>query len=84
MASIEGDPRTWKEALSADNANEWRKGYEEEMNSLRAHKVWTLVPKSEVPTGRRIVASKPHFVQKRDEKGEVIHRKVRVVAKGFK
>ena len=53
------------------------------MASLRKHDVWTLLPCTSVPAGRKIVGSRPYFLRQRNEKGEVIRNKVRVVTKGY-
>src|SRR6266481_199021 len=53
------------------------------MKSLQEHKVWTLVPRSEVPAGQKVIPSKPVFHYKRDSDGKVVRHKVQVVAKGF-
>jgi len=55
ILSCDTDPKLWKEAMASYNAAEWEEGLKEEMDSLWAHEVFTLVPKSSVPKGRRIV-----------------------------
>ena len=77
------DLHTYKEAMAAHDAEEWRKGIAEESASLKAHEVWRLIPRTSVPKGRWIIRSKLHFHRKRDEAGNVVHCKVRCVAKGF-
>jgi hypothetical protein len=77
------DPRTYKQVMATKYAPQWDAGYDEEMSSLKKHKVWTLIPRSDVPTSRKIVGSRPHFHTKRDEKGEITRHKVRVVTKGY-
>ena len=69
--------------MDAADMAQWIEGLEEEMASLRAHNVFTLVPRHSVPPGRRIIKSRPHCHQKHNEHGVVVHRKVRVVAKGY-
>ncbi|HEV7738455.1 MAG TPA: reverse transcriptase domain-containing protein, partial [Chlamydiales bacterium] len=81
--STEEGARTWKEAAESDKAEQWKAAYQEEMDSLKKHNVWTLVPRSQVPKGRKIIKSRPCFVRKKDENGKVVRHKVRVVAKGF-
>jgi hypothetical protein len=49
--------------------------YQEEMDSLRKHNVWTLIPRSQVPKGRKTMKSKPCFVRKKDENNKVIRHK---------
>ena len=77
------DPRSFKEAMSAHDAESWKKGIADESASLKAHKVWQLIPRESVPVGRHIIKSKLHFHRKRGEKGNVVRCKVRCVAKGF-
>jgi hypothetical protein len=77
------DPRTYKQAMATQYAPEWDSGYDDEMASLKSHNVWTLIPRSNVPAGWKIVGSRPHFHTKRDEKGEITQHKVCVVAKGY-
>ena len=77
------DPRTYKQASKAYDAEHWDEGYDNEMDSLRQHGVWTLVPRSTVPKSRKIIGSRPVFFRKRNEANEVTRRKVRVVAKGY-
>ena len=77
------DPRTYKQAMEAYDADYWNDGYDQEIDSMHRHGVWTLVPRSSVPKDRRIVGSRPVFFRKRDENNNVSRRKVRVVAKGY-
>ena len=53
------------------------------MKSLCKHKVWDLIPHDQVPTGRKVIPSKPVFHYKWDSDGKIICHKVCVVAKGF-
>lgn len=45
------DPRTYRQAMKAYDAEKWDEGYDHEMASLQQHGVWTLVPRSAVPKG---------------------------------
>ena len=38
-------PKSWKEAMAAYDTAEWMEGLREEMASLWAHDVFTLIPK---------------------------------------
>src|SRR5882724_8936098 len=53
------------------------------MRSLHEHKVWDLVPHDQVPAGHKVIPSKPVFHYKCNSVGNIIQRKVHVVAKGF-
>ena len=46
------EPRTYKEAMSRDNAGLWHKASQEEYNALLEHGVWELC---ELPSGRKAV-----------------------------
>ena len=81
--SNEEDPVSYKDAFSRPDAPQWQAAYEDEMNSLRKHKVWDLIPCNQVPDGRKIIPSKLVFHYKRDSAGNVTCHKVRVVAKGY-
>ncbi|KAJ3554241.1 hypothetical protein NP233_g12465 [Leucocoprinus birnbaumii] len=60
------DPRTIQEALTRPDADLWKASIMDELTSLRERQVFTLVPRSEVPTGRVILDSKFVFVTKAD------------------
>jgi len=83
MLSSNMDSKSWKEAMATYNATEWIEGLKEEMVSLWAHNMFTLIQKSSIPVRHCIVKLRPHCHRKCNEKGEVIQRKVRVIAKGF-
>jgi len=83
LLAMDDNPRTYKEVMKSRYAVHWDAGYNEEMASLKAHKAWTLVPRSSVASSRKIVGSRPHFHTKHDEKGEIYRHKVCVVAKGY-
>ena len=42
---------------------------DEEMSSQREHKTWTVVPRSSVPRGKRVLPVRWVFKAKRDAKG---------------
>jgi hypothetical protein len=80
---LDDEPRNWKEAQASPEAKEWTKGYLDELKSLKDMGVYKLVPRSSVPAGAKIRKGRPIFVRKRDENGNVIRHKVRLVFKGF-
>ena len=51
---LDDEPRTWKEAQESPEAEEWRKGYLDELKSLKEMGVYKLVPRSSVPVGAKI------------------------------
>ena len=80
---LDDEPRTWKEAQASSEAKEWKKGYLDELKSLKDMGVYKLVPQSSVPAGAKIRKGCPVFTRKRDENGNVVRHKVRLVFKGF-
>jgi hypothetical protein len=80
---VDDEPRTWKEAQASPEVEEWTKGYLDELKSLKDMGVYKLVPRSSVPTGTKIRKGRPIFSRKRDENGNVVRHKVRLVFKGF-
>ena len=74
------DPKTVDEALTGPEAEEWRKAMEIEMETLKKMETWKL---DDLPEGRETVGCKWVFVRKRDEHGNIIRYKGRLVAQGF-
>ena len=71
-------PNTFKEAMRLPEATMWKAASDKEMKSLQNLKVYTLVPRSEVPPGQKGIGSKWVYKVKPDN----MH-KVRLVAKGW-
>src|SRR5438105_5041208 len=55
----------------------------EELRSLTDLQVFTLIPRSDVPRGRRPLKGKLVCKRKRDDTGNVVRYKVRYVTKGY-
>ena len=77
IALSERDPLTLKQALSSNDGEGWM---EEELDSLLAHQTYDLV---DCPPDRKAVGTKWVYRRKRNETGEVVRLKARVVAQGF-
>src|SRR6266481_8408410 len=77
------DPLSHREAMGHSDADDWQKGIETELKSIAKHKVWTELPRSDIPQGKKAVKSKFVFHLKCDEQGKVVRHKVHLVAKGF-
>ncbi|KAF1318635.1 Integrase catalytic core protein, partial [Globisporangium splendens] len=73
-------PKHFREATSREDHAKWKEAMESELKSLVANGTWDLVPrpKSQKPIGSRWV-----FALKKNERGEVVRYKARVVAKGY-
>ncbi|KAF7372227.1 Copia protein [Mycena venus] len=77
------EPKTWKQAQNSPFANEWREAYQVELDSIKLHGVYELVPRESVPTGRKIIRSRPVFKIKRGSDGEIQKFKARLVSMGY-
>ena len=73
------NPKSVKEALKSDDANEWKSAMEKEYNSLMKNKTWILVDK---PKGKNVIGSKWVFALKRKPDGSIEKYKARLVAHG--
>jgi hypothetical protein len=73
-------PKNFKEATHREDHAKWKEAMDSELKSLVANGTWDLVPrpKSQKPIGSRWV-----FALKKNERGEVVRYKARVVAKGY-
>lgn len=76
------EPKSYKEAMSSQQSEDWRVAMEDEMNSLiKKNQTWTLVPKFE---GKALVDCKYLFsVKEENTEKLLITFKTRFVAKGF-
>ncbi|KAE9161440.1 hypothetical protein PF005_g31245 [Phytophthora fragariae] len=80
MAATEEVPKTYAEATTRQDQDEWKKAIASELKSLIVNKTWKLVPK---PAHQRPIGCHWVFALKRDEKGQVVRYKARLVAKGY-
>ena len=83
LGVAEDDPQNYQEATQAYDAAEWETSYDDELESMKHHGVWTLIPRSEIPEGCHILGSRTIFLCKRDENNNVSRHKTRIVAKGY-
>ena len=79
-ATLEADPKTFKQAGKSANKSKWEKAMQEELLSLKKHNTWELV---ELPKGKNLVGCKWVYKTKRDANGEIDRFKARLVAQGF-
>ncbi|CAL9023524.1 unnamed protein product [Prunus brigantina] len=77
----QGDPTTYREAISSDERDSWISARTEEMESLYKNSVWELVPK---PKDRKLVGCKWVFRKKEGlHEQDAVRFKARLVAKGY-
>jgi hypothetical protein len=77
------EPKTWKQAQNSPLSEEWRAAYQAELDAIKLHGVYELVPPESVPAGRRIICSRPIFKIKRGSDGEILKLKARLVSMGY-
>jgi hypothetical protein len=77
------DPTTYSEAMASEHASDWTTALTEEFNALRELGVYKLVPRSTVPSGRKIMRGRPVFKLKRDQHGKAVRFKARYVCRGY-
>ncbi|KAK8618135.1 hypothetical protein V6N13_116006 [Hibiscus sabdariffa] len=75
------EPKTYQEAVSSPDSEEWLEAMRFEMDSMSENQVWTLV---EPPNGIKPIGCKWVFKKKTDMDGNVQTYKGRLVAKGFR
>lgn len=74
------EPKTIEEALKGKDKHDWKRALDEEYKSLIANKTWELV---KTPKNTKILRCKWIFKLKRNEKGEIVRYKARLVALGY-
>lgn len=77
MACASEEPINVLEALKIE---EWRNAMEDELDSHKRNQTWELV---QLPKGKKVVGSRWVYKLKRDENGNIVKHKARVVAQGF-
>ncbi|CAN0447533.1 unnamed protein product, partial [Pylaiella littoralis] len=59
-------PNTYKDAIQSPQHEQWKEAIDNEMNNLKKHKVYKLVPISSVPKTEKIIGTRFVFKQKVD------------------
>ena len=78
------DPRSATEALGTPEADKWQAAMLDELKSIKEMGVYTLVPRTAVPKGRKVMRGKFVFKTKRDSAGQIARYKSRYVLLGHK
>lgn len=76
------DTPTLKVALESDEAPQWQRALESEFTSLKKLDLYELIPRNNVPRGRKIMHGKGVCKRKRDAQGIVQRHKIRWVLLG--
>jgi hypothetical protein len=77
-------PQTYKQAMASKYAEQWKVALQEEFNSLHENNTWSLIDRSSVPAGKKIIPSKWVFKIKTDQDNYPTRFKCRLVAGGHR
>jgi len=77
---IEQGPKTYRAALDAEDAEQWKEAIDKEMASMESHEVFTFVEK--VPEGASMIGSRWVMGRKLMANGTIDKWKVRLVGHG--
>ena len=80
IAISTSEPKTFKQALKNEHAENWKEAMGKEYSSLMNHGTWDLV---DLPEDRNLVGCKWVFKTKRKANGEIDKFKARLVAQGY-
>ncbi|CAB0006877.1 unnamed protein product [Nesidiocoris tenuis] len=76
------EPNSFKEAMNCPERDLWEDSIRDELSSLESNGTWEFLPKSELPSGTKVI--KARWVYKRKLEANGTHRyKSRLVARGF-
>ncbi|KAG7312922.1 hypothetical protein JYU34_001322 [Plutella xylostella] len=81
MSVLDCDPQSTEEALKSELAQQWRDAMDVEYESLLENDTWIL---TDLPKGKRAIPCKWVYKTKRNENGEIVKYKARLVIKGYK
>ena len=77
---VESSPTTFHDAMSRDDADQWKAAMDEEIKALEENNTWTLC---ELPAGKRAIGCRWVYAIKHDAAGNFQRYKARLVAKGY-
>lgn len=80
ITNAEPDPLTVKQAMTGEEAKEWKEAMKVEISHMKDNKTWDLVPR---PENRTVIGSKWVFKKKYTNDCNLERYKARLVAKGF-
>jgi hypothetical protein len=81
VSSPSNDPKTLAEVFRGPFANDWKRAWSDELAVLKCLGTWKLV---DLPPGMPTIPCHPIFKTKLGPHGEVVRRKIRLVAGGHK
>ena len=72
--------KTVEEAITSEEEEQWKKAMDKEMENLRTMGTWVL---QGLPDDWKTIGCKWVFIWKKDDAGNIIQYKARLVAQGF-
>ena len=75
------EPQTFRQAITGEHSEQWRKAIKSELDSLQHNQTWTVI--DNLPNGRHAISSKWVFKVKRNPDFSIKKFKARLVARGF-
>lgn len=80
MLAISEEPKTYEQAIQADDHKQWEQAMDEEYDSLIKNRTWTLV---EAPVDQRVIDNRWVYKVKQNPDGSIDRYKARLVVRGF-
>ena len=77
------DPKNLAEAMNRQDSREQKIAIDAEYRSLVDKQTWSLVERSELPKGAKVLTGKLVLKTKRDKDGKILKYKARWVVRGF-
>lgn len=74
------DPMSYEEATKSEDASLWHVAMDEEITTLRDREVFKQVKR---PKNHKVLGNRWVFTRKRNDKGQVVRHRARLVAQGF-
>ena len=74
-------PLNFNDIFGRPDGKKWLEAVENELNNMKIKKVYSVV--KSIPNNKNLISSKWVFSYKRDDKGNIIKYKARLVARGF-
>ena len=81
ITGMEKMPRTAEEAFESAEGEQWGTAMDEELTRLKEMQTWELT--DDMPEGREPIGNRWVFTKKKDEHGNTVRYKARLVAQGF-
>ena len=82
-SQLNPDPNSIQEAMDSDASDHWMVAVQEELTAHEINGTWTVLQRTEIPSGAKPLRCRFVFKTKRDEHGDIQRYKARLCARGF-